>query len=122
MSMIPMHFPKYESMQIPQMTILILSIQADMSLVQGAFFAQYLLYPGHYGGKHATHEEVSNFLKLWRANGYYLGISDEFNAVMDTHEETKIFAQMTLERLLKPCMLHLSPEAIHMAKVCQHEI
>ena len=93
------------------------SFKADMCLVQGAFFGQYLLYPEHYGGKHATHEEVDNFLKLWRANGYYLGISDEYNAVLDTFEETKIFGQMTMERLLKPCMLNLSPEAIHMAKV-----
>ena len=97
--------------------MLTFAIQADMCLVQGAFFGQYLLYPEHYGGKHATYEDVSNFLKLWRANGYYLGISDEYNAVMETFEETKIFGQLTLEKLLKPCMLHLSPEAIHMAKV-----
>ena len=86
-------------------------------MVQGAFFGQYLLYPDHYGGKHATQEEIEGFLMFWRANGYYLGINDKNNAVLDTIEETKIFAVLVMERILKPCMLHLNPEAIHMAKV-----
>lgn len=91
--------------------------QVDMSMVQGAFFGQFLLYPDHYGGKHATQEDLEDFLMFWRANGYYLGINDRNNAVLDTLEETKIFAELVMERILKPCMLHLNPEAIHMAKV-----
>ena len=86
-------------------------------MVQGAFFGQYLLYPDHYGGKHATQEELEDFLMFWRANGYYLGIEDKNNAVLDTVEETKILSEIVMERILKPCMLHLNPEAIHMAKV-----
>ena len=88
-----------------------------MSMVQGAFFGQYLLYPDHYGGKHATQEDLEDFMMFWRTNGYYLGINDRNNAALDTLEETKIFAELVLERILKPCMLHLNPEAIHMAKV-----
>ena len=88
-----------------------------MSMVQGAFFSQYLLYPDHYGGKHATQGELEDFLMFWRASGYYLGIEDKNNAVLDTVEETKIFSEIVMERILKPCMLHLNSEAIHMAKV-----
>ena len=88
-----------------------------MSLVQGAFFMQYVLYPVHYGGKHVTTEDLDNFLMLWRANGYYLGIEDDFNSVLDDIEETKILGEMIMEKILIPCLLHLNPEAIHMAKV-----
>ena len=91
--------------------------QVDMCLVQSAFFGQYLLYPEHYGGKHVTEREIADFLMFWRATGYYLGIPDQYNAVLDTLEQTRIYGEIVMEKLLKPCMLHLSPEAIHMAKV-----
>ena len=91
--------------------------QVDMCLVQGAFFGQYLLYPDHYGGKTTRKEDIENFLMFWRTNGYYLGIEDGYNAVLENFEETKLLGQLVLERLLKPCMLHLDPQAIHMAKV-----
>merc|ERR1719347_604353 len=90
--------------------------QVDMCLVQGAFFGQYLLYPDHYGGKATKKEDIENFLMFWRTNGYYLGIEDGYNAVLENFEETKLLGQLVLERLLKPCMLHLDPQAIHMAK------
>ena len=78
---------------------------------------QYVLYPVHYGGKHVSTEDLDNFLMLWRANGYYLGIEDDFNSVLDDIEETKILGEMIMEKILIPCLLHLNPEAIHMAKV-----
>jgi len=90
--------------------------QVDMSLVQGAFFGQYLLYPEHYGGRSENKEDIENFLKFWRTNGYFLGIEDSYNAVLDNFEETKIMGQLVMDKLLKPCMLHLHPQAIHMAK------
>ena len=85
--------------------------QLDMTLVQGAFFGQYLLYPEHYGGKTTSQEELENFLALWRTNGYFLGIDDAFNAVTDSFAETKVLAEMVMNKLLKPCMLHLDPQA-----------
>jgi len=90
--------------------------QMDMSLVQGAFFGQLLLFPEHYGAKNVTTDDIKNFLTLWRTNGYYLGIADENNAVLDDYEETFIMARLVLDKILIPCMLHLNPEAIHMAK------
>ena len=81
--------------------------QLDMTLVQGAFFSQYLLYPRHYGGKSCSTEELECFLKLWRTHGYFLGIEDAFNAVQEELEESKIMAQLLMEKILKPCMLHL---------------
>ena len=92
--------------------------QTDMAIVQGAFFGHYLQFPEHYGGKGVTHEDVQDFLMFWRTNGYYLGIDDKFNAVLDDLDETKIFAELVMEKILKPCMLHLNPESMHMAKVC----
>merc|ERR1711913_94539 len=69
--------------------------EVDMTLVQGAFFGQLLLFPEHYGAKNVTPEEVKNFLTFWRTNGYYLGISDENNAVLPDYEETKKMAVLT---------------------------
>ena len=91
--------------------------QTDMCLVQGAFFGQFLLFPEHYGGKSAEKEDIEKFLVFWRTNGYYLGIEDCYNAVLENFDETKLMGQVVLDRLLKPCMLHLNPQAIHMAKV-----
>ena len=85
--------------------------QLDMTLVQGAFFGQYLLYPEHYGGKTTSQEELENFVIFWRTNGYFLGIDDAFNAVTDSFAETKILAEIILKKILKPCMLHLDPQA-----------
>ena len=90
--------------------------QTDMSMVQGAFFGQLLMFPEHYGAKNITPEDTQNFLTFWRTNGYYLGISDENNAVLPNFEETKIMARLVLDKVLIPCMLHLNPESMHMAK------
>ena len=90
--------------------------QVDMTMVQGAFFGQLLLFPEHYGAKNVSLEETKNFLTFWRTNGYYLGISDENNAVLPDYEETKIMARLVLDKILIPCMLHLNPESMHMAK------
>ena len=94
--------------------------QTDMAIVQIAFFGHYLQFPEHYGGKGVTQEDVKNFLMFWRTNGYYLGIDDKFNAVLDDFDETKIFAELVMSKILKPCMLHLNPESMHMAKVSIH--
>ena len=85
--------------------------QLDMSLVQGAFFGQYLLFPEHYGGKTTSQDELENFLTFWRTNGYFLGIEDDYNAVTENFAETKLMAELVLDKLLKPCMLHLDPQA-----------
>merc|ERR1712080_32606 len=90
--------------------------QTDMTLVQGAFFGQFLLFPRHYGAAYVTKEEVRDFLHLWRANGWYLGVGEDNNAVLEDLEETRTMAKMVLENILKPCMLYVSPESIHMAK------
>ena len=88
----------------------------DMTLVQGAFFGHILLFPEHYGVKHISSEEMQNFLHLWRTHGYYLGISDDNNAVLPDFQETKILAEIMLQKILIPCMLHLNPESMHMAR------
>ena len=85
--------------------------QLDMTLVQGAFFGQYLLYPHHYGGKATSQEELENFVTFWRTNGYFLGIDDDYNAVTESFAETKVLAEIVMNKLLKPCMLHLDPQA-----------
>jgi len=91
--------------------------QTDMLLVQGAFVAPLLLFPEHFGNKFASEFEVQDFLTLWRTFGYYLGMDDSYNAVQETLHETKIMGHLIMEKILKPCMLHLSAESIHMAKV-----
>ena len=91
--------------------------QVDMALIQGAFFAPYLLYPVHYGVSDASQNELEDFTKLWRIFGYYLGIEDRYNAVLEDFEDSKVYCYLVMENILKPCMLHLDKYAIHMAKV-----
>ena len=91
--------------------------QVDMALIQGAFFAPYLLYPLHYGVNNTPRNELEDFTTLWRTFGYYLGIEDTYNAVLPDFEDTKVYCRYVMERILKPCMLHLDKYAIHMAKV-----
>lgn len=90
--------------------------QVDMALIQGAFFAPYLLYPRHYGVTGVSEADLEDFIKLWRAFGYYLGIDDAFNAVLPDLEDSRLYCQFVMDKLLKPCMLHLNKEAIYMAK------
>jgi len=90
--------------------------QTDMTLVQGAFFGQFLLFPQHYGAAWTSDEQVQDFLHLWRVNGWYLGVGEDNNAVLEDMEETRAMAKMVLEKILKPCMLFINPESVHMAK------
>lgn len=90
--------------------------QMDMTLVQGAFFGQFLIFPEEYGASWVSKDQVEDFLHLWRANGWYLGVREENNAVLETFEETRCMGKMILEKILKPCMLYLSPNSIHMSK------
>merc|ERR1711994_856628 len=62
-------------------------------------------------------QELSDFLHLWRVHGYYLGISEENNAIQETVEDTKALAEIFLDRILRPCMLHITPESMYMARV-----
>jgi len=94
----------------------VLFSEMDMTMVQGAFFGQFLHYPEMYGSAWVPKGQVSDLLHLWRANGWYLGIREENNCVLETLEETKLLGQLTLEKILKPCMLFVSPESLHMAK------
>ena len=91
--------------------------ELDMALIQGSFFAPYLLFPEHYGVTKLDRNQLENFTHLWRTFGYYLGIDDAFNAVLTDFEDTKLYCGVVMEKILKPCMLHLDIHGIHMAKV-----
>ena len=91
--------------------------EVDMALIQGSFFAPYLLYPEHYGVAKVPKKDLENFTHLWRTFGYYLGINDAFNAVLDDFEDSKLYCFFVMEKILKPCMLHLDIYGVHMAKV-----
>ena len=91
--------------------------EVDMALIQGSFFAPYLLFPEHYGVAKVHRNQLENFTHLWRTFGYYLGINDAFNAVLSDFEDTKLYCFVVMERILKPCMLHLDIYGVHMAKV-----
>merc|ERR1711894_137715 len=84
----------------------VLFSEMDMTMVQGAFVGQFLLFQSHYGFG-SNEQELSDFLHLWRVHGYYLGISEENNAVQETVEDTKVLAEIFLDRILRPCMLHI---------------
>merc|ERR1711874_172370 len=90
--------------------------EVDMALIQGSFFAPYLLYPEHYGVAKVPKKDLENFTHLWRTFGYYLGINDAFNAVLDNFEDSKLYCFFVMEKILKPCMLHLDIYGVHMAK------
>ena len=94
----------------------VLFSEMDMTMVQGAFVGQFLLFQSHYGFG-SNEQELSDFLHLWRVHGYYLGISEENNAVQETVDDTKVLAEIFLDRILRPCMLHITPESMYMAKV-----
>jgi len=94
----------------------VLFSEMDMTMVQGAFVGPFLLFHSHYGFA-TCEQELSDFLHLWRVHGYYLGISEENNAIQETVQDTKVLAEIFLERILKPCMLHITPESMCMAKV-----
>jgi len=90
--------------------------ETDMTLVQGAFFGQVLMFPEHYGAGWLSQQQVADFLHLWRVNGWYLGLKDENNAALESIEETREMAKLVLGRILKPCMLFVCPDSLHMAK------
>jgi len=94
----------------------VLFSEMDMTMVQGAFVGPFLLFHSHYGFG-SNEQELSDFLHLWRVHGYYLGISEENNAIQETVEDTKALAEIFLDRILRPCMLHITPESMYMAKV-----
>ena len=94
--------------------------EVDMALIQGSFFAPYLLFPEHYGVTKVPRNQLENFSHLWRTFGYYLGIGDAFNAVLADFEDSKQFCSVIMEKLLKPCMLHLDMYGVHMAKVSKY--
>ena len=96
--------------------------EVDMALIQGSFFAPYLLYPEHYGVAKVPKKDLENFTHLWRTFGYYLGINDAFNAVLDDFEDSKLYCFFVMEKILKPCMLHLDIYGVHMAKVSKDPI
>jgi len=88
----------------------------DMTMVQGAFFALFALHPDKGGVGWVTKEQIQDFFHMWRVNGWYLGVAEENNAVLETVEETQYLAHLILEKILKPCMLHVSPQSLHMTK------
>merc|ERR1711994_329116 len=94
----------------------VLFSEMDMTMVQGAFVGPFLLFHSHYGFG-SDEQELSDFLHLWRVHGHYLGIAEENNAIQETVEDTKVLAEIFLDRILRPCMLHITRESMHMAKV-----
>jgi hypothetical protein len=90
--------------------------QMDMSLVQMAFMLVLVLLPDQYGLSNVSHNQVKDFVHLWRTNGWYLGLEDDHNGAMDSVEETRALAKLFLERILKPSMLYVSPDSMYMAK------
>ncbi len=49
-----------------------------MAMVQLAFFSSFVSYPGAYGSRFCSEEELKDLVYVWRVVGYYLGISDRF--------------------------------------------
>lgn len=94
----------------------ILFSQMDMTVGQMAFMLVILLFPDHYGLGELSHNQVKDFVHLWRTNGWYLGMEDDHNGAMESVEETRALAKLLLERILKPSMLHVSPDSMYMAK------
>ena len=92
--------------------------ELDMAIIRGAFFAPYLMYPRHYGVSGVSRRDLEDFLVLWRIFGYYLGIGEDYNAVPANFDfyDMVLYCDFLMERILKPCMLHLDARAIYMAK------
>ena len=79
----------------------VLFSEMDMTMVQGAFVGPFLLFHSHYGFG-SDEQELSDFLHLWRVHGHYLGIAEENNAIQETVEDTKVLAEIFLDRILRP--------------------
>ena len=92
--------------------------ELDMAIIQGAFFAPYLMYPRHYGVSGVSRGELQDFVALWRVFGFYLGIDEMYNAVPSNFDfdDMALYCDFLMEKILKPCMLHLDARAIYMAK------
>ena len=92
--------------------------ELDMAIIQGAFFAPYLMYSRHYGVSGVSRRDLEDFLALWRLFGYYLGIGESYNAVPADFDfdDMVLYCDFLMERILKPCMLHLDARAVYMAK------
>jgi len=90
--------------------------QFDMTLVQAAFFAAVLVYPEHYGGTNATKKELEGFVHVWRVFGYYMGISENNNAAQYSLARTILVGQEVMEKILKPCLLHVNSQSMIMAQ------
>lgn len=94
----------------------ILFSQMDMSMVHILMIIVLILFPDQYGLGKVSQNQIKDFVHLWRTNGWYLGIKDDQNVAMDTVEETQALAKLFLERIMKPSMLYVSPDAMYMMK------
>lgn len=90
--------------------------QFDMTLVQAAFFAAVMIYPEHYGSSSATEKELEGFIHVWRVFGYYMGIADGNNAASYGLERSLVAGNEIMDKILKPCMLHLNHQSMIMAQ------
>ena len=81
--------------------------QYDMALVQSGFVGAVIMYPRHLGID-CTKEELEDYIHLWRAVGYALGIQDRYNLCdSDNYEETynivkQIETQVVIPLLANP--------------------
>lgn len=88
----------------------------DMFLVQCAFFGGPFLYPDWYGCSSASEEDLLGFLHVWRVMGYYLGIQDKHNGAQFDVATTRRLGYEVLERIIKPCCLHIDQQTIHLGQ------
>ena len=59
---------------------------------------------------------MEDFLYMWKVIGYYLGVKDNFNPVLDNISETKALLWEIGHQIIIPAMLDLDTISIHMAK------
>jgi len=90
--------------------------QFDMFLVQSSFFGGPLLYPEWYGCSRASETEMKGFMHVWRVFGYYLGIDDKYNAAQFDVATTRSLGFECLERVVKPCCLHIHSQSIFLGE------
>jgi len=90
--------------------------QLDMALVQIAFFASIIMFPKRFGAGNCSETSLEDFLYMWKVIGYYLGVKDNFNPVLNNISETKALLWEIGHQIIIPAMLDLDTISIHMAK------
>ena len=69
-----------------------------------------------FGAGHCSEKSLEDFLYMWKVIGYYLGVKDDFNPVLNNISETKALLWEIGNQIVVPSMLGLDTISIHMAK------